>query len=587
MIKRTKLAMLLVGILVLCITSGTVLAVGTTTPSFGVVDDYTMSMTGTVSKDLVGQNATIAVFLPVGSGKTLADITYSDNTDMFESNAFLHAVDQCKIAADGDNGRYSFTIKMDSENAAEGVYSVKLAVSGMDFVESDMTYTFNYYSTETKNGLLEAINTYGATGEAVDSLAPVFNMDVNDTDYKNRKSTIIEVINAEKDNLEGTKEFADFNALSHAWNTANLIYDIRNGKATEMGCYETLEQLGVDTSGYTGLYDKAVYSLKMTSVKTLADIVSVMDDYKVLDVITSSNRETLTQAFADNEGYVFNSTALENAYKDYTEFDTEKNARANALILAANNPSLDELRKNFISAVDKIKNGNQEGGSTGGGGGGGGSAGGSGSSGSSGSSLTSGNVSVTSSIKMPDATEEAPATFNDLDGYDWAKDSIEILAELDIISGTGDGDFNPGGLVTRAEFVKILVNVFGVHNPLAVCDAPDVAKDAWYSTFIASAVEKGVLTGDENGSINPDDSITRQDMAVMIYRMAEAMELDLKSQEIEFIDSEIISDYATDAINALASNAIITGNPDKSFAPLANSTRAEAAVMLYRIWKLV
>ncbi len=585
MMKKIKLAALLISILVFC-TMSVVFAEEAYAPSFVVIDDYTISMTGNVSKDLVGKNATIAVFMPSGSSKSLSDITYSNNADMLLSNAFLHSVDQCKIAADGDTGRYSFTIKMDTETATEGIYSVKLAISGMDFDESDMTYTFNYYSTDTKNDLLDDVNEFGATSETVDSLAPVFNMVVTDTDYKNRKSTIIEVINAEK-NAADSKEFADFNAISKAWNTASLIYDIRNGKATEISCFETLEQLGVDTSQYTGLFENALNSLKENDVKTLDDIVEVMEEHKLLNTLTSSNRETLTQAFADNESAVFNTTQLKSAYETYKDFDAEDNAKANALILAASNPSLDKLRENFISAVNSVNKGNT--GGTGGGSGGGSSGGGGniGLGGFGGGGSVTGQTHMTSPIDSPDAIEEMPAAFNDLEGYDWAKDSIEILAELDIVSGNGDGGFNPGGLVTRAEFVKILVNVFEVYNPMAECNAPDVAADAWYYTYIASAIERGVLKGDENGNINPDDNITRQDMAVMIYRMTEAMELELKSGDAEFTDGEMISDYAAEAVNALASNGIITGMPDGSFAPLANSTRAEAAVMLYRIWKLV
>jgi hypothetical protein len=109
----------------------------------------------------------------------------------------------------------------------------------------------------------------------------------------------------------------------------------------------------------------------------------------------------------------------------------------------------------------------------------------------------------------------------------------------------------------------------------------DVDKGAWYHDSVAVAVNKGIVSGISEMSFGAGMNITRQDMAVILYRIA-AGRFTVKDTEKKFDDDSMISDYAKEAVYALRDAGIINGVSDSEFAPNKNATRAETAVMLYR-----
>lgn len=177
----------------------------------------------------------------------------------------------------------------------------------------------------------------------------------------------------------------------------------------------------------------------------------------------------------------------------------------------------------------------------------------------------------------------ASSVYSDLDTVQWAQESIEALSNLGIVSGMGDGTFAPNSNVTREQFAKMIVGVMGYSvDPNAETDFVD-ANGEWYTPYIAAAVQNGIITGRGDGSFGVGENITRQDMAVIIYRA-----MGLSAGEVhEFADSAEISDYAVDAVSALYNANIIGGYPDGTFAPKANASRAEASKMLYSVYNAV
>lgn len=173
--------------------------------------------------------------------------------------------------------------------------------------------------------------------------------------------------------------------------------------------------------------------------------------------------------------------------------------------------------------------------------------------------------------------------FTDIADVDWAIDSIVALSSLGIVNGIGDGLFSPQSQVTREQFAKMIVGVMGYSvDSNAVTDFND-ANGEWYTPYIAAAVQNGIVTGRDDGTFGVGDNITRQDMAVIIFRA-----LGSNASEIhEFTDSETISDYAVEAVSALYNMGVISGYTDGSFAPKANATRAEAAKMLNSVYSIV
>lgn len=166
--------------------------------------------------------------------------------------------------------------------------------------------------------------------------------------------------------------------------------------------------------------------------------------------------------------------------------------------------------------------------------------------------------------------------FDDLKGYDWAKNAIEELYKNGILNGRADRVFMPGENVTRAEFVKLLCSVINVGEGSA--DFIDVSDSDWFAPYVKSATSAGWIFGYE-GRFNPNQPITRQDMAVIIAR---ALNLETLNNP-EFNDSKDIADYALSAVASLTERKIMQGY-DGNFAPLKVATRAEAAMVAYSIY---
>lgn len=194
-----------------------------------------------------------------------------------------------------------------------------------------------------------------------------------------------------------------------------------------------------------------------------------------------------------------------------------------------------------------------------GGGGGGGVPGGSGGTGSSlsGSSTGTGNnamgnfgtggtgtdeetVTVTndSLIPQPDVSYftqgmENIGGFSDIADVTWAQKAIVAMSAVDIVKGREEGKFFPNDSITRAEFVKMLIGMLEYAGRIdtadAECSFADVPEDAWYYSAVAAAVKNGIVTGVSETEFAPDANITRQDMAVMIDRAAKAANISLSN----------------------------------------------------------
>lgn len=174
--------------------------------------------------------------------------------------------------------------------------------------------------------------------------------------------------------------------------------------------------------------------------------------------------------------------------------------------------------------------------------------------------------------------------FSDLDGH-WAKEYIKQLSSYGVISGYDDQTFRPDNSVTRAEFTKMVTSLFKMSGVAGVAPFADVAADAWYAPAVAAALEKGVVSGDGN-YFRPNDKLTRQDAAVIISRAAKQAGIDLSGTENkDYMDSNEISDYAKEAISEMSSSGILNGDGGY-FRPLESTTRAETAVMLVRLMKM-
>lgn len=163
----------------------------------------------------------------------------------------------------------------------------------------------------------------------------------------------------------------------------------------------------------------------------------------------------------------------------------------------------------------------------------------------------------------------------------WAKESIDKLLTLEILTGYPDSTFKPDNSISRAEFTKILVQAFKLESLEQETQFNDTISH-WANQYISTAAAHGVVNGYNANYFHPDDCITREQMAAMITRAAN---LEKPDHNITFEDSNQISNWAKDAVNQAAESGIICGYPDNTFKPQNNLTRAEAAVVFERVLK--
>ena len=213
----------------------------------------------------------------------------------------------------------------------------------------------------------------------------------------------------------------------------------------------------------------------------------------------------------------------------------------------------------------------------------GGSSGGSG--GGSGSGSGGGNASggATAGIYNPSPTSapEEEDIFSDVSKDRWSYDYIKTLYDKGVVSGDG-GRFYPEREITREELVKLVVEAFGVEIESGDTGFEDVASGAWYEQYVYTAKKNGIINGISEDRFGVGLPVTRQDMAAVIYRAASAAGAVLEgSGKIDvFTDRDSISDYAYEAVDAMASAGIINGMEDGSFAPFESASREQCTKVI-------
>ncbi|TVY07105.1 S-layer homology domain-containing protein [Paenibacillus cremeus] len=179
-------------------------------------------------------------------------------------------------------------------------------------------------------------------------------------------------------------------------------------------------------------------------------------------------------------------------------------------------------------------------------------------------------------------------TFDDLSGH-WAKADVELLTSKLVVDGASETTFAPNQSVTRAEFASMLVRALGL-NTVKEGSFKDVAATDWFAEAVNTAAKASLVTGFENNTFRPNDTITREQIAVMIARAAEfagKKPKEGKDSADKFKDSTTVSSWAKASVSAAVDAKIVNGTTDNTFAPAANATRAEATVMLKRLLQYV
>lgn len=181
-------------------------------------------------------------------------------------------------------------------------------------------------------------------------------------------------------------------------------------------------------------------------------------------------------------------------------------------------------------------------------------------------------------------TEEKTEMYSDTENVKWAKEAIENLTKRGVLNGYPDGKFYPQNLVSRAEFVKMVVVAFGVEIIGSTTEYVDIRKTDWCAEYVAGAVNAGIIKGISDNLFAPNKSITREDMSLICYRVLKEHGKSYNKNETGTpLDLETVSEYAKEAVETMFQWGIISGYEDMTFKPQENTTRAEAAKLIYNL----
>lgn len=169
-------------------------------------------------------------------------------------------------------------------------------------------------------------------------------------------------------------------------------------------------------------------------------------------------------------------------------------------------------------------------------------------------------------------------SFEDVTAGDWYKNAVAFVTAHELFNGTGNNTFSPKVSMTRGMLAVVLHNL--EYNPENnyFSHYNDVASNAWYADAVAWASAKGIVGGYGNGQFGPDDRITREQLAVMLWRYAGNPVA--SNKELQFNDADQVSGYAIDAMLWATEKGIINGKGGSILDPGGQATRAEVAQML-------
>ena len=195
-------------------------------------------------------------------------------------------------------------------------------------------------------------------------------------------------------------------------------------------------------------------------------------------------------------------------------------------------------------------------------------------------------------FRMPDSDVTVTATFKsrsyssnftDVPRYEWYYEAVSYVASEGLMNGVSTTQFNPNGTASRAQIVTILWRLAG--EPSALTGAfTDVPAGQYYSTAVAWASRQGIVTGVGNNRFEPNSNITREQLAVILYRYAQdaGYTTSASANITGYYDYARVNSYARTAMSWAVGAGLITGTSTTTLSPQDTATRAQVATILMR-----
>ncbi len=197
---------------------------------------------------------------------------------------------------------------------------------------------------------------------------------------------------------------------------------------------------------------------------------------------------------------------------------------------------------------------------------------------------------ATSAAEVAEALEAAKAAlltvgcpseqFTDVSATGWYHNAVDFMLENGYMNGISKTLFDVEGKLTRAQLVTILYRIAGEPETTGECPFTDIAADQWYTQAVTWAAENGIVNGMDETTFAPNLYITREQIAVILYRYSEAEAVE-EDALAAFPDAEKVSDYAVEAMNWAVAVGLINGS-DGKLLPGETATRAQIATIMMR-----
>lgn len=463
-----------------------------------------------------------------------------------------------------------------SEFFTDTIGTVKLLINTQDN-NGIQEYSTQFYTREQINEIIEGFNDKDAD---IDTLirkhAELFGIDLDEYNLVS-KDIVTEIMK--------TKTYSEFSDVVNNYNYAmavalfNAAQDGETASKLEKK-YESIYgfdktktysyYLEVSDKVKKRIFDNLAYRSNYANIE---DVVSEFEKQVVLSAIecTEINSEVIPLLKTNNEYIGI----------DFTDFNRiTETSNITSQIKGKKFEDIKELKDVFNKLVKQELNKADNRGN-------------SGNSGSSGGGKFGGGITVSDNkVELPvskDVIEDLKndsVVFTDIKEVPWAEECIIYLYNKKIVNGKEDNRFKPNDNITRAEFVKLISLAFPRTTDSKTNKFLDVDENEWYAPYIKNAYNNGWVNGKSNNTFGVNDSITREDMAVILYRVANSLVIPIeKEKSVLFYDDDEISGYAKDAVNVLAEGNIISGVGNNVFLPKNTATRAEAVKLIYCLMK--
>ncbi|MCK9479637.1 MAG: S-layer homology domain-containing protein [Firmicutes bacterium] len=522
-------------------------------------------ITGTVQPVVQGAYVTIVITNP---GKSINGIDFSEPVFVSEE---INQVDQ--IAYDG-TGYYQYTYTL-GETDAGGIYTVYAGgKKGAGLAQT----SFYYIDVSEQQNIVAALKLCAGESDIINFLQDFglilhINMDV----YQRLedKTFVHDAL------LQNKLNYINVYDIERVFNEATAVQDINESKS--QGDIEGMiithssvllpnvkEATAYNDLSHKGLIDEHIFSGK--DYHNVQQVRTVLRTALAISLINEAARTAVGQILVDYDDVLQLSAA---SYSKYTALKDK--IPVYKAMTDQDFTSLRGVKEAFDTAVDAqhLKENQPAKGSA--------------------SKTGSQAAYPTISAQTENPPTEIPShppyeqpEFADIAGVPWAIEGIEYLASKGVINGVEENLFKPDDNITREQFIKMLI--LGLNLSVSAPDVTfqDVEKDAWYYPYIAAAYNLGITKGISDDDFGVGMNMSRQEMAVFIYRAAQIAQIQLSQsyEQAPFYDSEHIEPYAFEAVDKMRQAGIVNGVGDNRFAPKDYCSRAQVAKVIYEFVKL-